>query len=56
MKLKQWLLALMASIMIVGVVTGCTNEEEPEDPATEENQDAETEEGTEEGTEEEPAE
>ncbi|MDQ0217810.1 hypothetical protein ELQ35_13600 [Peribacillus cavernae] len=50
--LKQWLLALMAAFMLVGVATGCTNEDpETEDTNTEETEN--TEEGTEEGTEEE---
>ncbi|PLR75770.1 hypothetical protein CU633_19220 [Bacillus sp. V3-13] len=54
--LKQWLLVLMASFMLVGIATGCSNEEsDTEGTETEENTNTEegTEEGAEEGTEEE---
>lgn len=55
--LKHWLLALMAVFMLVGVATGCTNDDGTEEPETEQNQDTETEDSsTEESTEEEQAE
>jgi hypothetical protein len=43
--MKQWILVLMASFMLVGVATGCSNDgTDTDDTETEENQ---TEEGTE---------
>ncbi len=54
---KHWLLALMAVFMLAGVAAGCTNDDGTEDTETEQNQDAETEDGNTDGsTEEEQAE
>ena len=48
--LKQCLFVLMASFLFVTVATGCANSDtENEEPETEQNEDAGTEEGTEEG-------
>ncbi|MGY6211528.1 hypothetical protein ACXEO8_16295 [Cytobacillus firmus] len=55
--MKKWVLALMAALMITGVATGCSNEEDTDEMNTEETENTETEEGaeddSEEGTEEE---
>lgn len=57
MKMKKWVLALMAALMITGVATGCSNEEDTDETNTEETEDTGTEEGaeddSEDGTEEE---
>ncbi|UII56767.1 hypothetical protein LS684_04685 [Cytobacillus spongiae] len=43
--LKQWLMALIAAFMFVGVATGCSNEDDAEDTNnTEENETEGTEE------------
>ena len=54
--LKQWLMVLMASFMLVGVTVGCSNAgTETEDTETEDNQTDENETETEtEGTEDDP--
>jgi hypothetical protein len=46
MKLRKWLMTLMAAMMVAFVATGCSNEDS-DDPETEENQE-ETETETEE--------
>ncbi|MFD6442154.1 hypothetical protein ACFWDG_20700 [Peribacillus sp. NPDC060186] len=52
--LKQWLMVLMASFMLVGVAEGCSNAgTETEDTETEDNQTDENETETE-GTEDDP--
>lgn len=53
LEMKKWLLAMMAVLMITGVATGCSNEDETDETNTEETEDTGTEEGTEEETEEE---
>ncbi|WP_318505916.1 hypothetical protein [Bacillus sp. T3] len=45
--LKKWILALMVAISLIGVTTACSNkDDENENPTTEENQDAETDQNT----------
>ena len=51
MKMKKRLLALMAALMITGVATGCSNEEDTDETNTEETENTETEEGAEEDSE-----
>lgn len=53
LEMKKWLLAMMAVLMITGVATGCSNEDDTDETNTEETEDTGTEEGAEEGTEEE---
>ncbi|MBG9655217.1 hypothetical protein ABE24_10250 [Cytobacillus firmus] len=52
LEMKKWLLAMMAVLMITGVATGCSNEDDTDETNTEETEDTGTEEGTEEDSEE----
>ncbi|WP_243355492.1 hypothetical protein [Bacillus litorisediminis] len=51
-KMKKGLLALLATFMLIGIATGCSNATNTEDTGTEENPTGTEETGTEESTEE----